>query len=80
MAKMIDVEAPADETPKERRARKLAGIRSRVKDVFRHSGEDVDKNEVRKCGMGVFAEMKFLLDEIDILSGKAAPVEELAVA
>ncbi len=58
------------------REEKLAKIRARVADLHRSSFEDIQKNEIRKFGCGIFAEMKFLLEEIDRLNGKAAPVEE----
>lgn len=60
----------------EQRAKKMETIRRRVEDIHRHSFEDIQKNEIRKFGMGVFGEMKFLLEEIDRLDGKAATVEE----
>ncbi len=66
------------------RAKKLETIRGRVRDIHQHSAEDIKKNEIRKFGMFIFAEMQFLLDEIDRRDGKATPVEEtedeLAVA
>lgn len=58
----------------------LADIRRRVADCYKSHGEAIEQNEFLRFGAGLFAEMKFLLGEVDRLQkavNKAkAPLED----
>lgn len=55
---------PKKLTPQERET-KLRDVRERNKDAYQSHGEAIDRGELLRFTAHVFAEQKFLLEEID---------------
>lgn len=51
----------------------LFDIQRRVSDAYKNHGEDIEKNEFLRLPAGLFAEMKFLCDEVERLRKKVKP-------
>lgn len=54
----------------------LEMIARRVDDMHRRHEEDIENNAILRFGAGIFGEMKFLLEEVERLSGKSLDLDD----
>lgn len=54
----------------------LESIARRVDDIYRRHEEDIETNAILRFGAGVFGEMKFLLEEVERLSGNSLDIKD----
>lgn len=54
----------------------LESIARRVDDMHRRHEEDIENNAILRFGAGIFGEMKFLLEEVERLSGKSLDLDD----
>lgn len=73
-------EAPERKMTTKDRETTLTDIRRRVNDMYKNHGEDIEQGALVRITASVFAEMKFLLGEVDrlekVLKKAKAPLED----